>query len=80
MALTTNPLFILKQDKQAHVVFNKETQTLGAALFEAGEYSGAGLILRVNSPSVVMYQLNNDHQIQLFRRIRHAEAIGCQYR
>ncbi len=62
---TTNPLFVLKQDKQAHVVFNKETQTLGAALFEAGEYSGAGLILRVNSPSVVMYQLNNDHQIQL---------------
>ncbi|MBP8789905.1 MAG: hypothetical protein KBH01_00575 [Breznakibacter sp.] len=63
--LSSNPLQIVRQDKQAHVVLNKATQTLGAALFEAGEHTNAGLILRVNSPSVVMYQLIGDNQLHM---------------
>lgn len=54
------PYKILEQDAKAHIVWDRETNTTGYALFTGGEVTVEGPLRSVNRPSVAMVRKTGD--------------------
>jgi chondroitin-sulfate-ABC endolyase/exolyase len=48
------PYTVLQQDRDAHIVKDRATKTIGYALFEAGNQIGHGYLAAADTPSMVM--------------------------